>query len=80
MVAEIARQFGSLPAVSLPARHYYEPQLKKQLNVVRLQDSESGASQIAFVFRLNDPQSKKIGLEGMRHRLLNQLATNGLQR
>ncbi|MGL9720198.1 M16 family metallopeptidase [Symbiopectobacterium sp.] len=80
VVSEIAHQFGSLPAVSLPARHYYEPRLQQQLNVVRLQDSESGASQIAFVFRLNDPQNKKIGLEGMRHRLLDQLATNALQR
>lgn len=80
VAAEITRQFGALPNARLPARHYYEPHLKKQLNVVRLQDSESGASQIAFVFRLNDPQSKKIGLEGMRHRLLDQLATNALQR
>lgn len=80
VIQEITRQFASLPAATLPARHYYEPRLQKQLNVVRLQDSESGASQIAFVFRLNDPQSKKVGLEGMRHRLLDQLATNALQR
>ncbi|MFT8211798.1 MAG: M16 family metallopeptidase [Symbiopectobacterium sp.] len=80
VVPEIARQFGVLPAAALPVRNYYEPRLQKQLNLVRLQDSESGASQIAFVFRLNDPQSKTIGLEGVRHRLLDQIATNALQR
>ncbi|WP_252318362.1 MULTISPECIES: insulinase family protein [Symbiopectobacterium] len=46
VAAEIARQFVALPAVSLTARHYYELRLKQQLNVVRLQDSESGAGTV----------------------------------
>lgn len=77
---EIKRQFGVLPDTELPKRDYYEPKVQPQLNVVQLQDSESGASQIAFIYRLNDPQSKVVGREGMRHRLLDQIASTALQR
>jgi zinc protease len=76
--------FGDLPASSVPARNYYDAVLQKQLRVVRLQDSQSGSSQVSFVFRLDESDSRVQDDAGARMRLIDQIAltqlTNQLRR
>lgn len=78
VIPQIRQYFGSLQSRSLPEKKNYDPQLTKQLRIVRLYDSESGSSQISYVFRLDDQLSKQNNLEGMRQRLLDQIATTVL--
>ncbi|WP_431888707.1 M16 family metallopeptidase [Pectobacterium colocasium] len=75
---EIQRYFAPLPNVAVPARDYYEPLLKPQLNVARLQDSQSGSSQVSFVYRFNDKDT--FGQPELRHRLLTQITMSALTR
>ncbi|MEH0834007.1 M16 family metallopeptidase [Pectobacterium cacticida] len=75
---EIQRYFAPLPAIAVPHRDYYEPVLKPQLKVVRLQDSQSGSSQVSFVYRFNDKNVP--GQTGFRDRLLTQIALSTVSR
>ncbi|KHN52317.1 M16 family metallopeptidase [Pectobacterium fontis] len=75
---DIQRYFAPLPNVAVPARDYYEPMLKPQINVARLQDSESGSSQVSFVYRFNDKET--FGQPDFRHRLLTQMTLTTLTR
>lgn len=75
---EIQRYFAPLPNVAVPARDYYEPLLKPQLNVARLQDSQSGSSQVSFVYRFNDKDT--LGQPELHHRLLTQITMSALTR
>ncbi|MCQ8232602.1 M16 family metallopeptidase [Pectobacterium carotovorum] len=75
---EIQRYFAPLPNVAVPARDYYEPLLKSRLNVVRLQDSQSGSSQVSFVYRFNDKDT--FGQPDFRHRLLTQITLSAVAR
>jgi zinc protease len=75
---EIQRYFAPLPNVAVPARDYYEPLLKPQLKVARLQDSQSGSSQVSFVYRFNDKDT--FGQPELRHRLLTQITMSALTR
>ncbi|MCS3432076.1 M16 family metallopeptidase [Klebsiella sp. BIGb0407] len=74
VVADIQKAFNSLPAGKIPERNYYEPNLEKRLNVARLQDSQSGASQVSFVVRFNP------GKTTYRERLINQIAISAYTR
>lgn len=73
-VNAIEGAFRALPSGTLPPRDYYEPQLKKRLNVVRLQDSQSGASQVSLVVRFNPGETT------LRERLVGQIALTALSR
>ncbi|PWC20442.1 peptidase M16 [Brenneria roseae subsp. roseae] len=75
---EIKRVFSALPNVAVPLRDYYEPRLQPQLNVMRLQDSQSGSSQVSFVYRFEDNGAN--GRSNLRHRLLNQITLSALSR
>lgn len=75
---EIQRYFAPQPNVAVPARDYYEPLLKPQLKVARLQDSQSGSSQVSFVYRFNDKDT--FGQPELRHRLLTQITMSALTR
>ncbi|MBA5206209.1 insulinase family protein [Pectobacterium aroidearum] len=75
---EIQRYFAPQPNVAVPARDYYEPLLKPQLKVARLQDSQSGSSQVSFVYRFNDKDT--FGQLELRHRLLTQITMSALTR
>ncbi|MEH2919544.1 M16 family metallopeptidase [Samsonia erythrinae] len=75
---EIQRYFAPLPTVAVPARDYYEPLLKPQLKVARLQDSQSGSSQVSFVYRFNDKDT--FGQPDLRHRLLTQITMSAVTR
>ena len=70
----IARHFAELPAADLPVRDYYEPNLQSRLKVVRLQDSQSGSSQVSLVMRFNP------GATTVRERLMSQITLSALSR
>lgn len=78
VIPQIERYFGTLSSKALPAPENYDPKLRPQLRIVQLYDSESGSSQISYVYRIDDQLSKQAGKEGMRQRLLNQIATTVL--
>lgn len=75
---DIQRYFASVPNMAVPARDYYEPLLKPQLKIARLQDSQSGSSQVSFVYRFNDKDT--FGQPDLRHRLLTQITLSALTR
>ncbi|MCO7254076.1 insulinase family protein [Dickeya oryzae] len=76
----ISQVMGSLPDTPIPSRPSYEPTLRPQLHVARLQDSQSSVSQVSFVFRFDDAVAKATGEEGMRRRLINQITLDALSR
>lgn len=78
VIPQIEQYFGSIPSKALPLSENYDPQLMKQLRIVQLYDSESGSSQISYVYRLDDSLSKQDSKEGMRQRLVDQIATTVL--
>lgn len=74
--AQIAHQFASEPALA-PAIHADDnPILKPQRRIVRLQDSESGSSQVSLVMRFHEAPGA--GQAGLRDRLINQIVTSVL--
>ncbi|AOR59989.1 M16 family metallopeptidase [Pectobacterium parmentieri] len=75
---DIQRYFAPLPDVAVPAQDYYEPLLKPRLKVARLQDSQSGSSQVSFVYRFNDKDA--FGQSEYRHRLLTQITMSAVTR
>lgn len=78
IVPQIEQYFGSIPAKKLPLPENYDPQLSQQLRIVQLYDSESGSSQLSYVYRIDNKASKKLGKDGMRQRLLDQIASSVL--
>lgn len=74
----IKKQFGHLQPHPLPQKASYDVALKDQLRVIRLQDSESGSSQISYVYRFNDELAKQYQKEGLKQRLLHQIALETL--
>jgi zinc protease len=75
MQARIAHWFGPQAAQPLPAHASREPELSPGLRIARLQDPESGSSQVAWFYRFvgNGAQDAN----GLRDRLLDQM-TNEL--
>ncbi|WP_261371917.1 M16 family metallopeptidase [Yersinia mollaretii] len=77
---QITHYFEPLVSAPLPERHYYEPTLSPQLRVVRLQDSESGGSQVSWVYRFDESASRVPGYNGIYARLVDQIALTALTR
>ena len=73
----IAAAFGSLKPAALPARNPADPRLTDQLQILRLQDSESGTSQVGFVNRFT--VDKRQDDEGLRARLVDRVAERSLR-
>ncbi|WOA54560.1 M16 family metallopeptidase [Dickeya solani] len=76
----ITQAMGTLPDGKIPQRDQYEPALRPQLHVVGLQDSQSSVSQVSLVFRFDDAAARAPGEQGLRHRLINQIALDTLSR
>lgn len=74
----IEKQFSDLTPKVLPQKASYDVELKEQLRVVRLKDSESGSSQISYVYRFNDVLAKVYQKDGLKQRLLHQITLEAL--
>ncbi|MBF7684098.1 insulinase family protein [Acinetobacter sp. B5B] len=75
---QIQKYFSALPPTNIPQKENYDVALKNQLRVVQLQDSESGSSQISYIYRFADHLAKQNSLQGLRQRLLQQIALEAL--
>lgn len=73
----IAAAFGGLTPATLPARNPADPRLTDQLRITRLQDSESGTSQVGWVTRF--AVDKRQDDEGLRARLVDRIAERSLK-
>lgn len=73
----IRQRFGALQPAALPARNPADPQLREQLRVVRLQDAESGASQVGWVTRF--ATDKRQDDAGLRERIIDRIAERSLR-
>ncbi|MET0265631.1 MAG: insulinase family protein [Duganella sp.] len=75
--ARIAAAFGSLAPAALPARNAPDPLLKDQLRIARIQDSESGTSQVGWInrFRVDKRQDD----DGWRERLIDRIAERSMR-
>ncbi|WP_193333467.1 M16 family metallopeptidase [Duganella sp. FT27W] len=74
---QIAAAFNGLKPAALPARNPADPVLRDQLQILRLQDSESGTSQVGFVNRF--AVDKRQDDEGLRARLVDRVAERSLR-
>jgi len=74
---QIAAAFSGLKPATLPARNAADPVLRDQLQILRLQDSESGTSQVGFVNRF--AVDKRQDDEGLRARLVDRVAERSLR-
>lgn len=75
--ALIEQYFGDLTPQPLPNRDgdYYEPKLQNGWRVEQIQDKDSGASQIALIFRLDDSTSRGYdNPQASRERLIDRFA------
>ncbi len=72
MEARIRTHFEPLVARALPARHAVSPELGSGLRIARLQDGESGSSQVGWVFRFHTDQRQDQA--GLRERLIDRIA------
>lgn len=70
--------FGRISAKTLPKREYYEPHLEDKTRLAKIQDSRSGVSQIAYVFRFDEHQSKAQTEQGRFERMLDRIALSAL--
>lgn len=70
--ARIEQWFGSTRAAVLPDKSWRELPLDNRLKVVGLQDSQSGSSQVAVLFRLHEPASRAMTQDGVRERLIDR--------
>ncbi|OWS75407.1 peptidase M16 [Pantoea sp. VS1] len=77
---KISHVFSSLPSITVTIRSTkdYDQQLKDQLRVVRLQDDESGGSQVSWVTRFEEGYT--LGIAGFRERLIDQITLSALTR
>jgi zinc protease len=73
----IAAAFGGLTPAALPARNPADPRLTDQLRITRLQDSESGTSQVGWVTRF--AVDKRQDDDGLRARLVDRIAECSLK-
>lgn len=70
----IEHYLGQQPAKPLTERNYLNPTLSEGLRTVQIQDEQSGVSQIAYIFRFNEPILKAQTDEGRYARLIDRLA------
>jgi len=69
--ARIRHWFGAQVAAPLPERHSRDPQLTPGLRIARMQDAESGSSQVGWVFRFTS--NNEASAAGLRERLIDQI-------
>lgn len=75
----IEQYFTHLPAGVLPDRtgNYYEPKLQQGWHVKQIQDRDSGASQVAIIFRLDDQLSRDYeSVQSRRERVIERAAVH----
>lgn len=73
----IERYFGGLVPAALPARNSPDPVLREQLRITRLQDAESGTSQVGWVTRFT--VDKRQDEAGLRERIIDRIAERSLR-
>ncbi|GAB4061365.1 M16 family metallopeptidase [Uliginosibacterium sediminicola] len=74
----IETYFSSLQAAPLPARNPPDPQLQDSLRIARMQDAESGSSQVGWVFRF--VTDNRQDSEGLRQRMIDRIAERAVRR
>lgn len=72
--AEIDRYFGKAEKKNTPVRDYLNPALADCLRINKLQDLRSGVSQVAYILRFDDSESRAQTDEGRYQRLLDRIA------
>lgn len=72
--AEIDRYFGKAEKKNTPVRDYLNPALVDCLQINKLQDLRSGVSQVAYILRFDDSESRAQTDEGRYQRLLDRIA------
>lgn len=72
--AEIDRYFGKAEKKNTPVRDYLNPALADCLQINKLQDLRSGVSQVAYILRFDDSESRAQTDEGRYQRLLDRIA------
>lgn len=75
--ARIATAFGGLAPAALPTRNSPDPVLKEQLRIARLQDSESGTSQVGWISRFS--VDKRQDEQGWRQRMIDRIAERSMR-
>lgn len=70
----IKQHFGQPKRRTLPTRDYLDPPLAEGLTIKQLQDAQSGVSQVAYVLRFDNRQSRAQTERGRYERLLDRLA------
>ena len=73
----IERYFGGLVPAALPQRNAPDPVLRDQLRITRLQDAESGTSQVGWVTRFT--VDKRQDEAGLRERIIDRIAERSLR-
>lgn len=73
----IERHFGSLVPAALPQRNSPDPVLRDQLRITRLQDAETGTSQVGWVTRFT--VDKRQDEAGLRERIIDRIAERSLR-
>lgn len=73
----IERHFGGLVPAALPQRNSPDPVLRDQLRITRLQDAESGTSQVGWVTRFTVDQRQDEA--GLRERIIDRIAERSLR-
>lgn len=77
LASAIAARFGALVPAALPARNAADPRLMDQLRIVRMQDAESGSSQVGWVSRFSE--DKRQDSDGLRARIIDRIAQRSVQ-
>lgn len=78
LLLKIKPLFEKLPQAPLPDRtgNYYEPTLQNAWHTAILGDKDSGTSQLAMIFRLDDSKSRDYAtLDGTRQRIIERFAS-----
>lgn len=78
VLAQVQRSLGAQPGKALPPRDNRDLPLDNRLKIFQLQDSQSGSSQVALLFRLHESASRQPGTEGLRQRLIDRLTLAAL--
>ncbi|MDG6895218.1 M16 family metallopeptidase [Volucribacter amazonae] len=72
-IDHIRQYFAQARPKILPERDYYEPQLSNQIRIHQLQDPQSAVSQIAYIWRFDESQSRGDDKQARKARLIDRL-------
>ncbi|MDU8925381.1 pitrilysin family protein [Pasteurellaceae bacterium LIM206] len=76
--ALVERYFSAVKAKAVPQRDYLDINLAERLTVRKVQDARSGVSQVAYIYRFDESQSKAQTTEGRYNRLLDRIALTAI--